>query len=45
MYRRLANTLEVLISELAQFGSIKSDYSKAHKVWEKVKPNAASVFS
>lgn len=31
--------------ELAQFDSIKSDYSKAHKKWEKAKPKAASVFS
>jgi ABC-type hemin transport system ATPase subunit len=38
-------TLEVLISELAQFDSIKSDYSKAHKEWEKAKPKAADVFS
>lgn len=38
-------TLEVLTSELAQFDSIKSDYSKAHKEWEKAKPKAASVFS
>lgn len=38
-------TLEVLISELAQFDSIKLDYSKAHKEWEKAKPKAASVFS
>lgn len=38
-------TLEVLVSELAQFDSIKSDYSKAHKEWEKAKPKAASVFS
>lgn len=31
---------------LAQFGGIKSDYSKAHnKKWEKTKPKAASVFS
>jgi hypothetical protein len=38
-------TLEVLSSELAQFDSIKSDYSRAHKEWEKAKPKAASVFS
>lgn len=38
-------TLEVLISELAQFDSIKSDYSKAHKEWEKAKPKAANIFS
>ena len=38
-------TLEVLTSELAQFDSIKSDYSKAHKDWAKAKPKAASVFS
>ena len=38
-------TVDVLISELAQFDSIKSDYSKAYKEWEKVKPKAASVFS
>lgn len=38
-------TLEVLISELAQFDSIKSDYSKARKEWEKGQPNAVSVFS
>lgn len=38
-------TLEVLVSELDQFNSIKSDYSKAHKEWEKVKPKATSVFS
>lgn len=38
-------TLEVLISELAQFDSIKSDYSKALKEREKAKSNAVSVFS
>jgi energy-coupling factor transporter ATP-binding protein EcfA2 len=38
-------TLEVLISELDQFDSIKSDYSKAHKEWEKAKPKTANVFS
>ncbi len=38
-------TLEVLVSELDQFNSIKSDYSKAHKEWEKAKPKATSVFS
>lgn len=38
-------TLEVLISELAQFDSIKSDYSRSHKEWEKAKPKAANVFS
>lgn len=38
-------TLEVLVSELAQFDSIKSDYSKAQMEWEKAKPKAASVFS
>lgn len=38
-------TLEVLVSELAQFDGIKSDYSKAYKEWEKAKPNAAAVFN
>lgn len=38
-------TFEVIVSELAQFDSIKSDYSKAHKEWVKGKPKAASVFS
>ena len=38
-------TPEVLSSELAQFDSIKSDYSRAQKEWEKAKPKAASVFS
>lgn len=38
-------TLEVLNNELAQFDSIKSDYSKAHKEWEKAKPKSANVFS
>jgi AAA domain len=38
-------TLDVLISELAQFDSIKSDYSKAYKVWEKAKPKSANVFT
>lgn len=38
-------TVEVLISELAQFDSIKSDYSKARNEWEKAKPKAASVFN
>jgi hypothetical protein len=38
-------TLEMLSSELAQFDGIKSDYSNAHKEWEKAKPKAASVFS
>ena len=38
-------TLEVLVKELDQFDSIKSDYSKAHKEWEKAKPKATSVFS
>lgn len=38
-------TLDVLIEELAQFDSIKSDYSKAYKAWVKAKPKAASVFT
>jgi len=38
-------TLEVVTSELSQFDSIKSDYSKARKEWEKAKPRAAIVFS
>ena len=38
-------TLEVLVSELTQFDSIKSDYSKARNEWEKAKPKEASVFS
>lgn len=38
-------TLEVLVSELTQFDSIKSDYTKARKEWERAKPKAASVFS
>ena len=38
-------TLEVVTSELAQFDGIKSDYGKARKEWEKVKPKAATVFS
>jgi len=37
--------LKVLINELAQFDSAKSDYSKARKKSEKFKPKAASVFS
>jgi len=44
-FQEVPLTLEVLVSELAQFDSIKSDYSKAHKEWEKAKPKAASVFS
>lgn len=31
--------------ELAQFDSIKSDHKRAHKVWEKARLKAASVFS
>lgn len=38
-------TLEVVTRELAQFDSIKSDYSKARKEWEKAKPKASAVFS
>lgn len=38
-------TLEVLVSELAQFDSIKSDYSQAHREWEKARPKATSVFN
>ena len=38
-------TLDVLISELSQFDSIKSDYNKAHKEWEKAKPKATNVFN
>jgi hypothetical protein len=44
-FREVPLTLEVLASELDQFDSIKSDYKKAHKEWEKVKPKAASSFS
>lgn len=36
-------TAEVLANEFSQFDSIKSDYSKARKDWEKAKPKA--VFS
>lgn len=44
-YHEVPLTLEVLVSELAQFNGIKSDYSKAYKEWEKAKPKAAAVFS
>ncbi|MNJ14547.1 hypothetical protein D3C77_87750 [compost metagenome] len=38
-------TLEVVTNELAMFDSIKADYSKARKEWEKAKPKASAVFS
>ncbi|MEP3856584.1 MAG: AAA family ATPase [Porticoccus sp.] len=38
-------TLDVLADELAQFDSIKSDYSKAYKAWIKAKPKSTSVFT
>lgn len=38
-------TLEVVTSELTLFDSIKADYSRARKEWEKAKPKAATVFS
>ena len=38
-------TLETLVSELAHFDSINSDYNKARIAWEKAKPKAASDFS
>lgn len=38
-------TLEVVTSELAQFDSIKLDYNKTRKEWEKAKPKAATVFN
>jgi ABC-type cobalamin/Fe3+-siderophores transport system ATPase subunit len=37
-------TVEVLVSELAQFDTIKSDYSNAKKQWDGANPKAASVF-
>ncbi|MFY0749165.1 AAA family ATPase [Pseudomonas viridiflava] len=36
-------TVEVLVNEFSQFDSIKSDYSRARKEWERAKPKA--VFS
>lgn len=38
-------TLELVTSELSQFDSIKSDYSKVRKEWERAKPKVAAVFS
>lgn len=38
-------TVEVVMGELAQFDSIKSDYGTARKEWAKSKSNAAPVFS
>ena len=38
-------TLEVVTNELAMFDSIKADYSKARKNWEKAKPKATATFS
>lgn len=38
-------TLEVVTNELALFDSIKADYSKARKEWERAKPKASAVFS
>lgn len=44
-FHEIPLTPEVLVRELAQFDSIKSDYTKARNAWEKTKPKAASVFS
>ncbi|CAJ4469905.1 SMC domain-containing protein [Burkholderia pseudomallei] len=38
-------TPDLVANELLQFESIKSDYSKARKVWEKAKPGSINVFS
>jgi AAA domain len=38
-------TIQVLVSEIAQFDKIKLDYKNAFKAWDKAKPKSASVFS